>query len=356
MGSAAPNALDLARELGHEELLAFRDRESGLVAFIALHDTTLGPAVGGTRMRAYPTPDAAAVDALRLSRAMTAKAALCGVARGGGKAVIVGDPAVDKNEARLLAYARAVDGLRGRFQTGPDMGIDGRDVAVMSRVTPYVTHTRPGSALEAADLAALGVEVAIESVARVLGRELDGLTVSVQGLGEVGMRLARGLFRRGARLTVADLDAGRAEQARSELRAEIVPPSRIYDAEAHVFAPCAAGGVLDDATISRLRCRAVVGAANEQLAETRHAEALLARGILYAPDYVVNAGGLLSLLHEVGETDEAGVLALVREIGPRVVEIVERARREGRSPGRVADRMVEEKLAAAREARRKENP
>jgi leucine dehydrogenase len=346
------NALELARELGHEELLALHDRETGLRAFIALHDTTLGPAAGGTRMRTYPSPDAAAVDALRLARAMTAKAAMCGVARGGGKAVILGDPAREKSEALLLAYARAVDRLGGRFHTGPDMGMDGKDVAVMSRVTPYVSHTRAGHSIEAADLAALGVEAAIEATARALGRELDGLTVAVQGLGEVGMRLARSLHRRGARLVVADLDEGRVEDARSALRAEAVPVGRLYDVEAHVFSPCAAGGVLDDQTIPRLRCRAVVGAANEQLAEPRHAEALLDRGILYAPDYVVNAGGLLSLLYELGEADEAGVTARVREIGPRVLDILERARREGRSPSRVADRMVEERLAAAREARR----
>jgi leucine dehydrogenase len=346
------NALELARELGHEELHAVHDRETGLRAFIALHDTTLGPAAGGTRMRNYPTLDAAAVDAVRLSRAMTAKAALCGVARGGGKAVILGDPARDKSEALLRAYARAVDRFGGRFHTGPDMGIDGKDVAVMSSVTPYVSHTRAGHAIEAADLAALGVEVAIEATARVLGRGLDGLTVALQGLGEVGMRLARSLHRRGVRLVVADLDEARVDEARATFQAEAVPVARIYDADAHVFSPCAAGGVLDDQTIPRLRCRAVVGAANEQLAEPRHAESLLLRGILYAPDYVVNAGGLLSLPYELGETDEEGVTARVREIGPRVLDILERARREGRSPSRVADRMVEERLAAAREARR----
>jgi leucine dehydrogenase len=232
------------------------------------------------------------------------------------------------------------------------MGIDGRDVAVMAKVTPYVSHARPGGTLQAADLAALGVEVAIAAAASALGRELDGLVVALQGLGEVGMRLARGLRKAGACLVVSDLDGDRVEQARSALQAEAVPAGRIYDVEAHVFAPCAAGGVLNDQTIPRLRCRAVVGAANEQLAEPRHAEALLGRGILYAPDYVVNAGGLLSLLYELGETSEAGVVARVREIGPRVLDLLERARREGRSPGQVADRMVEERLAAGREARR----
>jgi leucine dehydrogenase len=340
--------------MGHEELHAVRDRGTGLRAFIAIHDTTLGPAAGGTRMRAYPSADEAAVDALRLARAMTRKAAMCGVARGGGKAVILGDPARDKSEALLRAYARAVDRFAGRFHTGPDMGIDGKDVEVMSTVTPYVSHARAGHAISASDLAALGVESAIEATARVLGRDVDGITVAIQGLGEVGMRLARSLKGRGARLVVADLDEARADQARKTLAAEAVSATRIYDVEAHVFAPCAAGGILDDQTIARLRCRAVVGAANDQLAEARHAETLLQRGILYAPDYVVNAGGLLSLPYELGETDEAGVVARVREIGPRVADIFERARREGRSPSQVADRMVEERLAAARDARKRE--
>jgi leucine dehydrogenase len=350
------DALELARDLQHEELVCLRERDTGLVAFIALHDTTLGPAVGGTRMRVYATPDAAAIDALRLARAMTAKAAMCGIARGGGKAVILGDPVRDKTEPLLSAYARAVDRLGGRFHTGPDMGIDGRDVAVMSKVTRYVSHAVAGNPLEAADLAALGVEVAIAAAGQALGRPVEGLTVALQGLGEVGMRLARGLHRQGARLVVADVDERKVDEARGAFKAEAVPAPRIYDVEAHVFSPCAAGGILDDETIPRLRCRAVVGAANEQLAEPRHAEALLHRGILYAPDYVVNAGGLLSLLFELGEADEAAVVARVREIGPRVVELLERARHEGQSPSRVADRMVEEKLEAARRAKRAAAP
>src|SRR5262249_7641628 len=225
------DAFELARELQHEELVCLRDRDTGLVAFIALHDTTLGPAVGGTRMRVYPTPDAAAVDALRLARAMTAKAAMCGIARGGGKAVILGDPSRDKTEPLLLQYGRAGDRLGGRFHTGPDMGIDGRDVAIMSTVTRYVSHARAGNPLEAADLAALGVEVAIGAAGQVLGRPLDGLTVALQGLGEVGMRLARSLHRQGVRLLVADVDEDKVEEARAALRAEASAPSRLSDRE-----------------------------------------------------------------------------------------------------------------------------
>ena len=324
------------------------DRASGLRAVIAIHDTTLGPAVGGTRMRLYPSLDEAAVDALRLARAMTYKAALSGVERGGGKAVILGDPGRDKTRARLAAYARAVDGLGGRFHTGCDMGIDGRDVAVMARITKHVSHTAPGSRLDTADLAALGVYEAIRSVARLLDREPAGLHVAVQGLGQVGYRVAKQLGAAGARLTVADVDAGRVERACAELGASAVDPASIYDIEADVFSPNAAGGVVNDATLPRLRCRAIVGGANEQLEEPRHGDALHERGILFAPDYLVNAGGLLSLLFEVGELDEDGVVERVKGIGGRLAALLAEARERGEAPHRAADRAAEERLARAR--------
>lgn len=345
-------AFEYAARWGHEEIVIVRDSASGLHAIIALHDTTLGPAIGGTRMRLYPSPDDALLDALRLARAMTYKCAMAGMARGGGKAVIVADPARDKSPALLTAYARVVDRLGGRFHTGTDMGLDERDVAVMARVTPYATHTPAGAHVEAAGLAALGVFVSIERAARVLGRPLRGLHVAVQGLGEVGGRLARQLAEAGARLTVADVDSSRGRRAAGDLGATVVAPEAVYDVEADVFSPNAAGGVLDEATIPRLRCRAVVGAANDQLADERAGEALHARGILYAPDYIVNAGGLLSVLFETGDLDEKGVVARVRAIAETVAGVWARAREEGAPPHRVADRMVEDRLAAARARRR----
>ncbi|PYQ13391.1 MAG: hypothetical protein DMF80_15945 [Acidobacteria bacterium] len=344
-------ALALAREMGHEEVILVQDAEAGLRAVIAIHDTALGPAVGGTRMRPYPGLEEAAIDALRLSRAMTYKAALAEMPRGGGKAVILGDPGRDKTRALLAAYARAIDRLGGRFQTGADMGIDGRDIAVMSRLTRHVSHTPPGAKLDTAELAALGVFSSIRAAAAELGRPLRGLHVAVQGLGQVGYRLARMLARAAVRLTVADVDPSRTERAAAELKAEVAPPEAICDLEADVLSPNAAGGVIDDAALPRLRCRAVVGAANDQLAEPRHGDALHERGILYGPDYVVNAGGLLSLLYEQGETDEAGVTRRVEQIGERLAALWRRAREEGVAPHRLADRIAEERLAAARRAR-----
>ena len=346
--------MDLASELGHEELLLFR--VGGLHAIVAIHDSTFGPAVGGTRMRPYACLDDAVSDALRLSSAMTLKAALAGVERGGGKAVIVGDPATQKSRSVLTAYARAVDGLGGRFHTGCDMGIDGRDVAVMSRLTRHVSHRAAGSTLDTAQLAGLGVFEAIRAAAQLLDLRMQGLRVAVQGLGQVGYHVARQLAQAGARLWVADLSGLLSDRAASELQATVVEPDAIYDADVDVFSPNAAGGILDDDHIGRLRCAAVVGGDNEQLAEARHAGMLLGRGILYAPDYLVNAGGLLSLLHETGDLDEDAVLERVRGIGRRFREIALQAREEERSPAEVAERLARSRLAERRErdARRRE--
>jgi leucine dehydrogenase len=345
-------AFAYAERWGHEEVILRRDARAGLRAVIALHDTTLGPAIGGTRMRTYASEDDALLDALRLARAMTYKSAMAGMRYGGGKAVIVGDPARDKTEALLTAYAQAVERLGGRFHTGTDMGLDERDIVVMSRVTRHATHTAAGARIDSADLAALGVFASIERAAQELDRPLRGLHVAVQGLGEVGRRLARQLAGAGARLTVADIAAGRVGHAVSLWGATAVTPEAIYDVEADVFSPNAAGGVLGEATIARLRCRAVVGAANEQFADDGAGDALLARGILYGPDYVVNAGGLLSVLFETGELDEKGVTARVRGIADTLADVWARARKEGTPPHRIADGIVEERLHAARAARK----
>jgi leucine dehydrogenase len=342
-------ALALADELGHEEVVLLRDAASGLRAVIAIHDTTLGPAAGGTRMRAYATFDDAVVDALRLSRATTAKAAMAGVPWGGGKAVIVGDPARDKTRALLGAYAQAVQRLGGRFITGADMGIDGRDVAVMARVTQHASHTPDGAGVDVGDLTALGLRAALRAVAAELGRPLGGLGVCVQGLGQIGYRLARLLAAEGCALEASDVDAARLARAREELGVVPIDPDAVYDTEADVFSPNAAGGVLDARTVPRLRCRAVLGGANEQLATPEDGDLLHARGILYAPDYVVNAGGLLSLLFEKGHTDEAGVRRRVEDIEGTLAALLRRARDERQPTHRVADLIVQERLAAARE-------
>jgi leucine dehydrogenase len=339
------SALELSRELGHEAMHVIHHRASGLRAVIAIHDTRRGPAVGGTRMRPYASLDEAATDALRLARGMSYKAAMAGLRCGGGKAVIVADPARDKTPALLEAYARAVDALGGRFYTGCDMGVNVEDLVFMRNFTRHLGHTGAEGGLDTSDLAALGTFASIETVAESLRLSLRGLHVAVQGLGQVGLRLARRLHAAGARLTVTDVETARVAALRDEIPAEAVAPESIYDVPADVFSPNAAGSILNAATLPRLRCRAVAGAANEQLAVPGDGDALHARGILYAPDYVVNAGGLVSILWERGEVDREGVVARTQAIGRTLGLVFDRARQEGLPPHRVADRMAEERLA-----------
>ena len=344
-------ALELAAELGHEEVVLLHDRDSGLRGAIAIHDSTFGPSVGGTRMRVYPAFEDAVTDALRLARAMTYKATMVEMPYGGAKAVIVGDPGRDKTRPLLVAYAKAVDRLGGRFFTGCDMGIEPRDLKVMQRHTRHLSHTSEDSPIDTSYLAGLGVFEGIAAAAAVLGRTLSALHVSVQGVGAVGFHVAKLLHEHGARLTVADPDPARAQRAARAFDAKIADPLAIYDVEADVFSPNAMGGSLNDDTIARLKVQAVVGGANEQLLDARHGEVLHSIGTLWAPDYVVNAGGLLSLLYEAKQTDEEGVVERVRLIGPRLADIWQRSDEEGLPPGVIADRIVEERLALGRRAK-----
>ena len=345
---AALSALDLARELGHERVLVVQDSSVGLTAVIAIHDTTSGRAIGGTRMRRYPSLDAALEDALRLSHAMTAKAAFAGMACGGGKAVIVGDPRTDKTPELLLAYGRVVEELGGRFFTGGDMGIDQGDLAVIARATSHVGERPAASRVDASDLTAIGIVASMEAVAARLGKPLPSCTVALQGLGEVGGRLAEKLAGRGLSLIVTDTIRDRSESVVRATGARSVMPEKIVDAECDFFSPCAAGGVVTAEVVSSLRCRAIVGAANNPLASPEVGDQLARRGILYAPDFVVNAGGLLSVLFETGELDESEVLLRVERIGADLAALLDRSEREGEAPFRVAGRVVAERLAAKR--------
>lgn len=344
-------ALELAADLGHEEVVLLHDRESGLRGVIAIHDSTFGPGVGGTRMRVYPTYEHAAIDAVRLARAMTYKATMVEMPYGGAKAVIMGDPTRDKTRPLLVAYARAVERFGGRFFTGCDMGIEPRDLKVMQRHTKHLSHTDEDSPIDTAYLAALGVFEGIAAAAAVLGREFSSLQVAIQGVGAVGFQLARLLSEHGVQVIVADPDKARVLRAARDLEAQVVEPDAIYDVEADVFSPNAMGGILNDDTIARLKVQAIVGGANEQLLEPRHGDVLHSIGILWAPDYVVNAGGLLSLLYETKQTDEEGVVERVRLIGPRLADIWQRSNEEEQPPGVIADRIVEERLALGRRAK-----
>ncbi len=344
-------SLDLAAALGHERVIAIHDPASGLRSVIAIHSWALGPAVGGTRMRPYPSFDDAVLDALRLSRAMTYKAAYSGLPLGGAKAVIDADPARADRRELLAAHARAVRELEGRFVTGGDMGVDLDDVRFMAQFSNAFEHAPKGSGPDSSDLTAIGAHASIRATMVRLGRDLTGSRVAIQGAGEVGGRLAKRLAESGAQVILADLVEERARGAAAASGASVASSDDILFTECDVLSPNAAGEVLDERTIGRLRCRAICGAANNPLAAPGIGDELARRGILYAPDFVVSAGGILSLLFERGELDAARTVARVERIGDDLAELFAAAEREGIPPFRLAERRVDEKLAAARAAR-----
>jgi leucine dehydrogenase len=341
----------------HEQVIFFYDRPSGLKAIVALHDTTLGPAVGGCRMWPYADESEALTDVLRLSRGMTFKAAMADLPYGGGKTVMIGDSRTEKSEALFRALGRAIESLHGRYYTGEDVGTSPTDMDRAREETEYVLGCDKGGSGDPSPVTARGVWLGIRAAVRHrLGRsDLAGIRVAVQGLGHVGYSLARLLAQDGARLIVADLDGARVERAADEFAAEPLAADAIVAAECDVLAPCALGGVINDATLPQLGCRIVAGAANNQLLEDRHGAALHARGILYAPDYVINAGGLINIAQELqpGGYDRARALAQVETIGATLGEVFERATRAGLPTHEVADRIARERIAAGRRRHRR---
>jgi len=315
------------------------DAESDLYALIAIHDTTLGPAIGGTRMWAYATEDDALEDVCRLALGMTLKCAMAQVPFGGGKGVIVGDPHEDKTEELLRAYGRFVESYEGGFFTGEDVGISLDDVRVMQTETGYLVGTDKGGG-DPGPMTAYGVLVGMRTAwVHATGKEtLEGATVAVQGLGSVGWSVCAGLADAGAKLYVADLDEDLLRRAHETFGAEPVEADAIYDVEADVFAPCALGAVINDDTIERLNVKVVAGSANNQLAEARHGRMLAERGILYAPDYVINAGGLINVALEAmpGGYDHNAAVAKATAIGATLGEIFAEAD-EDVPPNEVAD-------------------
>ncbi len=337
---------------GHEQVVFGHDAASGLNAIIAIHNTRLGPALGGCRMWPYASEDEALTDVLRLARGMTYKSALAGLAYGGGKAVILGDPRKDKSQALFLAMGRLVDSLGGRYTTAEDVGTSVDDVEVMARATRHVAGTRTAGAGDPSPSTAYGVFVGIRAaVAHKLGRNsLDGVAVAVQGVGHVGYHLCRLLYQAGAWLTVTDIDGVAVERAADEFGAEPVAPAAIYGIPGEVFAPCALGAVINDETIERLQAPIIAGSANNQLAEPRHGVELMRRGVLYAPDYVINAGGVINISHEDPAYDKRAAVNHVARIHDTLREIFGRAKAAGIPTSEAADRMAEERFTKVSEA------
>jgi leucine dehydrogenase len=327
-----------------------RDAASGLRAIIAIHDTRLGPALGGCRFLSYARDEDALIDALRLARGMTYKAALAGLPHGGGKAVLMQPFNQLFDRAALFrAFGCFVDNLGGHYITAEDSGTGLEDMEVVRTVTRHVTgvDVSHGGSGDPSPFTALGVRRGIEACVKLrLGRSsLSGIHVAVQGVGHVGYHLCKELTAQGARLSVADVDPLKAERAEREFGAAIVPLDAIFEVECDVIAPCALGSALNDKTIPRIKAPIIAGAANNQLAEPRHGDDLNARGILYAPDYAINAGGLVNVAAEVTGYDAAKVHARVLKIYDTIYEIAERSQKTLTPTYRVADLMVEERLA-----------
>ncbi len=348
----APSAVfDAPSFAGHEEVLFAHDAASGLKAIIAIHDTRLGPAIGGCRMWPYDNPAAALTDVLRLSRAMSYKQAIAEIPHGGGKSVIIGNPRSDKTPALMRAFGRMVERAGGRYLVAEDVGTTVEDMSLVREETAHVLGTpeATGGSGDPSPVTAYGVFMGLRAAVKYqLARDsLEGVIIAVQGLGHVGQALCDLLHEAGATLVVADIDADRVLDAARRCAATATAPDAIYSADADVFAPCALGGTLNGSTIPRLKAKVIAGAANNQLATDEDADALAARGILYAPDYVINAGGIINVSCERQGYDRDRAMGETAKIYDTAMAIFNRAAEEKRSTAAVADAMAEERLAQA---------
>ena len=338
----------------HEQVVFVSRPEVGLRAIIAVHNTNRGPSLGGCRMWPYATDEEALRDVLRLSRGMTYKSAVANLDIGGGKSVIIGNPRTDKTTALMRAMARAIDGLGGRYIAAEDSGTSVSDMKLIAEETKHVAgildrQTADGSIRngDPSPATAFGTFVGMRAAVRHrLGRDdLRGARIAIQGIGSVGYHLARLLHQAGARLWVTDIYHDQVARAVDEFGATAVAPDDIYGLDVEVFAPCAMGAILNDVTIPQLRARIIAGAANNQLSEARHGTDLLERDILYAPDYVINAGGIIDVWYERrGRFDRDAMVRHIEGIGGTLSEIFTRARTDGLPTNLVADQVAEERF------------
>lgn len=338
-----------ASRAGHERVITIRDKATGLDAIIAIHSTARGPAFGGCRIKPYASRSMAMRDALRLSEAMSRKSAMAGLPFGGGKCVVIADP-TQKTDAMLRVLARAIHQLGGQYHTADDSGTTVQDMQVMRQVTPYARGlTMPDG--EACPAAAYGTFLALRAaVAHQRGsHSLEGVRVAVQGLGNLGMRLAGYLAAAGAHLIVADPRVERVVKAIRSFGAQAVSPEQIASVEADVFSPNAFGDVICDAVLPRLRASIIVGGANNQLRTARHGLALHARGILYVPDYIANAGGVIDVAMEGKGYTSARVLDACKRIGRTTTDLLVQAKRLGSAPSVLADELAADRMRSSRD-------
>lgn len=341
---------DTLAEGGHEQVVYCQNSETGLRAIVAIHDTTLGPSLGGLRMWPYADEAEALTDVLRLSRGMTYKNALAGLHLGGGKAVIIGEPRTDKSEALMRSFGRFLDSLGGRYITAEDVGMTETDMEYILRETRWVVgnSTVRGGSGDPSPFTAQGTVAGIRACLRErFGREEVGdYGYAVQGAGHVGLELIHRLRQHDARVYVTDVDHESVQRAVDEYGCEAVEPEAIYETDAEVFCPCALGGVINADTLGRLRCQIVAGAANNQLADAAAGDALFDKGIVYAPDYAINAGGVMNVSLELEGYNAERAHAMVERIDATVTAIFERARRDGIATWRAADLEAERRIEA----------
>jgi len=333
---------------GHEQIVFCHNKDAGLKAIIAIHSTVLGPALGGTRMWNYATEEEALNDVLRLSRGMTYKNAVAGLNLGGGKAVIIGDASKDKSEALFRAFGQFVESLGGRYITAEDVGIDVNDMEYVYRETEYVTgvHQVHGGSGDPSPFTAYGtLQGLMATLNKKYGDEEVGkYSYAVQGLGHVGMEFVKLLKERGAKIFVTDINQKLIDRAVDEFGAEAVGLDDIYDVPADVYSPCALGGTINENTLPRLKAKVICGAANNQLANNAIGDEVAKRGILYAPDYAVNAGGVMNVALELDGYNRERAMRMMRTIYHNLGRIYEIADRDGIPTYQAADRLAEERI------------
>jgi len=335
----------------HEAIVFHQDRASGLKAIIGIHNTQLGPALGGCRMWPYGCENDAVTDVIRLSKGMTYKNALCGLNYGGGKAVIIGDPKTDKSPEMFSAMGRFIDSLGGRYISGEDVGITVADMDVMRKQTRYARGTSDASG-NPSPATAFGVYQGIRAAVkyRFGNEDLKGVRIAVQGLGNVGYKLAEYLVKDGADVVVADINPDRVNRFKDQYGAEIMSPDTVHRADVDVLSPCALGAGINEQTLPDIRATIIAGAANNQLAEPHHGQELYQRGILYAPDYAINAGGVIEIAAEGPDYSEQKVMEKVAHIYGTMTEIFTRSAQQNTAPETIADQMAEERFKGSVQA------
>jgi leucine dehydrogenase len=339
----------------YEQLVFCQDKQSGLKAIIAIHDTTLGPALGGTRMWTYASEEDAIEDALRLAKGMTYKNAAAGLNLGGGKTVIIGDPRKDKNEEMFRAFGRYIQGLNGRYITAEDVGTTVADMDIIHEETDFVTGISPafGSSGNPSPVTAFGVYRGMKAAAKeAFGSDsLEGKIIAVQGVGNVAYTLCKYLHEEGANLIVTDINKEAVDRAVSDFGAKAVDPNDIYGVDCDIYAPCALGATVNDETIPQLKAKVIAGSANNQLKEPRHGDTIHELGIVYAPDYVINAGGVINVADELYGYNQDRALKKVESIYDTIAKVIEIAKRDGIPTYQAADRLAEERIERMRNSR-----